>query len=190
MVEIINTNKIYERLECSGEHIQGDSFNSCTFRDCNIPDCDLSGGDFSDCVFENCNLSNIKLIETGLKDVLFKNCKLTGTNFSDCRDILFEVSFEDCIMDFCIFSRNNLRKTLLSGCRVNETEFSECDLKDALFRECDLLRTVFIQNDLSGADFRTSLNYIIDPDINKVKGAKFSYPGVLGLLEGYDIIIE
>ena len=180
---------IFEK-ECSVELIKGSSFDSCTFRDCNLPECDLSGRDFTDCIFENCNLGNIKLNGTGLKQVEFKNCKMTGTDFGSCRDIIFEVLFEDCVMDFCNFYRNNLRKTLFSGCRLTEAEFLECDLREASFKNCDLLRTGFIQCDLSDSDFRTALNYVIDPEKNRIAGAKFSYPGVLGLLEKYDIIVE
>jgi fluoroquinolone resistance protein len=43
---------------------------------------------------------------------------------------------------------------------------------------------------LEKADLRTAYNYSIDPSINKIKKAKFSLPGVVGLLSKYDIEIE
>ncbi|MBN1431775.1 MAG: pentapeptide repeat-containing protein [Methanomicrobiaceae archaeon] len=190
MADIEFHDRLFEKQDISEELIPGISFDSCTFRDCNLTGFNLSGIEFSECLFENCNFSNLILGDTGLKEACFKNCKLTGTDFSGCRDILFEVSFEDCIMDFCIFFRNNLRKTIFSGCKIHEGGFSECDLREAVFKDCDLLRTIFIQNDLAGADFRTTLNYTIDPESNRIKDAKFSYPGILGLLDSYHIIIE
>jgi len=190
MADLGHHDCIFEKKDISEELIPGISFDSCTFRDCDLAGCDLSCIEFSECLFENCNLSNIILGDTGLKVACFKNCKLTGTDFSGCRDILFEVSFEDCILDFCIFFRNNLRKTIFSACKIHEAGFSECDLREALFKDCDLLRTVFTQNDLTGADFRTALNYTIDPESNRLRNSKFSYPGVLGLLDRYDIIIK
>jgi hypothetical protein len=46
---------------------------------------------------------------------------------------------------------------------------------------------VFNQSNLEKVDFRTSKNYAIDPENNRIKRAKFSYPDVLGLLDKYDI---
>jgi hypothetical protein len=43
---------------------------------------------------------------------------------------------------------------------------------------------------LTGADFRTAYNYSLDPENNKLKNARFSGPGVLGLLDKYDIKID
>ena len=38
---------------------------------------------------------------------------------------------------------------------------------------------------LEKADFLTSYNYSFDPELNKIKGAKFSQAGVTGLLAKY-----
>jgi hypothetical protein len=43
---------------------------------------------------------------------------------------------------------------------------------------------------LEKADLRTSYNYLIDPEINRIKKAKFSKEGIVGLLHRYDIEIE
>ena len=43
---------------------------------------------------------------------------------------------------------------------------------------------------LEKADLRTSRNYLIDPELNKIKKAKFSIHGIAGLLAKYDIEIE
>jgi hypothetical protein len=40
------------------------------------------------------------------------------------------------------------------------------------------------------ADLRTSYNYSLDPEINRITKAKFSILGISGLLEKYNITIE
>ena len=48
----------------------------------------------------------------------------------------------------------------------------------------------FDRTNLEKADLRTANNYTIDPAINRVKKARFAYPGVLGLLRNYDLRID
>ncbi len=73
---------------------------------------------------------------------------------------------------------------------MQETDFAEADLTSSMFDKCNLERATFDQTILEKADFRTSYNYSIDPEINRVKKARFSILGVAGLLEKYDIEIE
>ena len=56
----------------------------------------------------------------------------------------------------------------------------QCDLQDASFEHTNLER----------ANFATAINYSIDPDNNRVSGARFSMPAVLGLLGKYNIEIQ
>jgi uncharacterized protein YjbI with pentapeptide repeats len=60
----------------------------------------------------------------------------------------------------------------------------------AVFKNCDLLNTSFMQTNLEKADFRTAINYSFDPELNKIKKAKFSLDGLPGLLMKYNIDIE
>lgn len=69
-------------------------------------------------------------------------------------------------------------------------DFTECDLAGAMFSECDLARATFDNTNLEKADFRSSYNYSIDPEKNRMKKAKFSLTGVVGLLDKYDIVID
>jgi hypothetical protein len=43
---------------------------------------------------------------------------------------------------------------------------------------------------LEKADFRSAFNFSIDPEMNRMKKAKFSRTGVFGLLHKYNIEIE
>jgi hypothetical protein len=52
------------------------------------------------------------------------------------------------------------------------------------------MQAVFHHTTLEHVDFRTSYNYSINPENNRIKKAKFSIWGVSGLLYKYDIEIE
>jgi hypothetical protein len=52
-----------------------------------------------------------------------------------------------------------------------------------------LAGATFDNTNLEKTNFTTAFNYSIDPDNNRIKKAKFSVPGVLGLLNKYDIVI-
>ena len=73
---------------------------------------------------------------------------------------------------------------------MKEADFTETDLTGSVLDNCDLAKAVFDRTILTGADLRTSYNYSIDPDNNKIKKARFSVYGVSGLLGKYDIVIE
>ena len=53
-------------------------------------------------------------------------------------------------------------------------------LSGAIFENCNLEK----------CDFRSSSNFIINPEMNTIKGAKFSVGNITGLLQQYNIVIE
>ena len=50
--------------------------------------------------------------------------------------------------------------------------------------------TAFSRCDLQKADFREATGYRIDPSDNQMKGARFSFPDVIALLNGFGLVIE
>jgi fluoroquinolone resistance protein len=76
------------------------------------------------------------------------------------------------------------------NCKLHEVEFIEADLTNARFEGCDLSRATFENTILSGTDFRSAFNFSIDPEINKMKKAKFSTAGLAGLLDKYEIAVS
>jgi uncharacterized protein YjbI with pentapeptide repeats len=72
---------------------------------------------------------------------------------------------------------------------LGELDLTECDLTGSVFDNCDLKGAVFENTIIEKADFRTSFNYSIDPQTNRIKKAKFSLSGIAGLLHKYDIEI-
>ncbi|HAH36546.1 MAG TPA: hypothetical protein DCL81_08480, partial [Algoriphagus sp.] len=66
----------------------------------------------------------------------------------------------------------------------------QCNLTEVNFQGSDLSGTVFDQTVLEKVDFRNTQNLRLDPEINKIKGARFDLYGLPGLLEKYGIIID
>ncbi len=180
----------YKGIDYSTEKFEKGEYENCAFINCNFTALDLSNINFIECTFENCNFSIARVINTGLREVSFKGCKLLGMRFEDCNDFLFFVNFADCQLKLASFFKKKLKNTSFKNCSLHEVDFSNCDLSSSLFQNCDLRGAVFDKTIVEKADFRTAFNYSIAPDNNKIKKAKFSRDGVLGLLDRYNIEIE
>lgn len=167
-----------------------EEYENCVFEGCDFSQQNLSGLSFSDCRFSGCNLSNALVQGVVFKDVSFQSCKLLGVAFSKCRDFCTSLTFEDCILRFSSFSELKLRKTPFIRCELRDVSFFKTDLSGATFDRCDLNGALFGRTNLEHADFSTSFNYVIDPDDNRIRKAKFSALGLPGLLHKYDIEIE
>lgn len=165
-------------------------YESCTFSHCLFHDADLSGINFTDSSFEHCDLSTAILKKTALREVKFRHCKMLGLRFDDCNPFLLSFDFEDCALDFSSFFQVKLKGTRLVNCRLLEVDFVEADLTGAIFMGSDLSGAVFENTILEKADFRTAVNFTIDPEGNRIRGARFSMEGLLGLLGKYGILVE
>ena len=71
-----------------------------------------------------------------------------------------------------------------------KTDFVNANLAKSDFRDSDLQASKFQNTNLENANLVGAKNYYIDPTQNKLKKAKFSSPGVLSLLAGFEIEIE
>jgi hypothetical protein len=182
--------KTFENIDFAHRKLGVVEYEKCAFVHCDFSGADLSNARFSACEFTSCNLSNPKTAKTGLHNVTFKGCKLLGVHFEQCNAFLLSMQFENCRVDFCSFTRLNLRKTRFKECTFHEADFAEADLTGSLFDHCDLARTTFSNTLLEKVDFRTSYNFSIDPERNRLKKARFSLAGVPGLLQKYEIDID
>lgn len=168
---------------------KGEEFEHCTFTGIDLQNTDLSGSRFIECAFNGCDLSNAKLHRTSFQEVRFINCKMMGLHFDDCNEFLLSFSFEGCMLDFSTYYKRKIKKTVFRNCSLREVDFSEADLSEALLDQCDLIDARFDHTVLEKADFSTSLNYRINPEINKIRKAKFSVIGLAGLMEQWDLEI-
>ena len=165
-------------------------YENCIFNSCNIAETDLSAFKFIDCTFNGCNLSLTKLNKTVFREAIFKDCKMLGLRFDSCNEFGLSFSFDGCQLNHSSFYKTKIKKTGFKNSQLQETDFEEADLTSAVFDNCDLTQAIFDHTTLEKADFRTSYNYSIDPEINRMKKARFSVLGVSGLLDKYDIDIE
>ena len=150
----------------------------------------MSKFSFSECEFLGCNISLADLTKTGFQGVKFKDCKLLGLHFENCSEFRFDVDFDNCVLNLSSFYKRKLKKVEFKNSSLQDVDFTETDLTGVLFYNCDLTSATFDNTILEKADFRTSFNYSIDPEKNKIKKAKFALPSVIGLLNKYDIEIE
>ncbi len=190
MEEVFEEEKKFDTIDFTILPFAKGEYENCDFLHCNFSNCDLSAVKFTECRFTGCNLSAANLHKTALRDIVFKECKLLGLRFDTCNEMLFAVSFDHCIVNFSSFYKRKMKNARFTNTSFHEVDFTEVDLSNAIFANCDLLKAVFENTILEKADFTTAYNYSLDPELNKIKKAKFSMPGLTGLLDKYNIEIE
>ena len=88
------------------------------------------------------------------------------------------------------FYKTDIRKTNFKNSILKAIDFEEADLSMSSFENGDLSETSFIKTNLEKVDFRTSRNYVLSPEKNLIKPAKFSLSEISGLLHDTKIQIE
>lgn len=167
--------------------LQQGEYENCIFSELDLANFDFSHFKFIKCRFESCNLSLTRLSKTAFQEVHFKDCKMMGWRMDQCSDFSLSVSFENCLLQHASFYKKKLARTRFENCQLQEADFTECDLSYAELIDCDLNLAVFVDTNLEKADLRTASRYTLDPEQNKIKRAKFSWPALAGLLHKYDI---
>lgn len=182
--------KTFDRNDFTQALFEKGEYENCFFNSCNFASLDLSDFRFTNCTFNGCNLSLAKLNKTALHDITFKDCKMLGLRFDTCHEFGLSFSFEGCQLNHSSFFKIKIKKTVFRNCQLEETDFAEADLTGAVFDNCNFAQAIFDITILEKADFKSSYNYSIDPETNRIRKAKFSMPAVAGLLDKYDIEIE
>lgn len=177
--------------------IDGTAFPLITgdYEQCSFINCDFSGSSFAhcaftECTFIECNISTVNLTKTAFRDCKFSGCKLMGLHFQDTNPIGLAVDFDHCILNLSSFYQLKLKNTVFKNCSLIEADFAATDLTAAIFDQCNLAGAIFENTILEKADLCTSFNFNIDPEMNRIKKAKFSTASLAGLLHRYDIVIE
>ena len=190
MENLINVHKTFEKVNFINKKVNNREFEGCVFKNCDFSNSDFSNNTFIDCEFFDCNLSMTNLRGTGLKTVDFINCKLLGILFNECDDFLFNVSFEECVLDYASFANKKMLKTKFMNSSLKEVTFIGANLSNCVFENSNLEGAIFNDTQLAAADFTLAQNFKIDPEFNPMRKAKFSTQGIDGLLDKYDINIE
>lgn len=190
MQEVFEEEEFFEKLKFSKQPLPLGEYEACSFSHCDFSNANLCGFRFIECEFTDCNFSSTNLADVSLQDVRFQDCKMLGVLFDKCNDFGFSVNFENCQLDHSGFYRMRLVDSMFLNCRLHSVDFTEADLSNASFEASDLSGSIFDNTVLENTDFRSARNYSLDPEKNRVKHAKFSVPGVLSLLEKYELKIE
>lgn len=190
MEQFFIAEQTFEGKDYSKFGLQKGDYEICVFLNCNFANVDCSKTRFLGCEFHGCNLSSVNLKGTAFQEVLFKDCKMLGIHFEYCSDFAFFIKIDRCSLNYASFHHMKLTKTRFCDSNLRDVDFSGCDLSQAVFEKCDLQGTIFKVTNLQKTDFRSSYNFVIDPEENVIKGAKFSRQTLEGLLEKYQLKIE
>lgn len=184
----LKTYEVISQVDFSTGPMKRTEFEGCEFISCHFSD--LSKLSFIDCVFKTCNLSNAKAIDSHLRNCSFKDCKLLGTNFSRAKELTFEVHFENCLMDYASFDKKKMHQSSFKHCKLHGANFTQADASKCTFAQCDFYEALFSGTNLGGVDLSSCVNFIIDPELNNIKKARFALNALPGLLQRYDIRVE
>lgn len=182
--------KTYKSVNFGETPLDNGEYEGCVFENCDFSSCNLNQLKFVDCQFVSCNLSLVKVNGTAFRDCQFQSSKLLGIRFEDCNPIGFFVQYENCILNHCSFYDMKLKKTRFIDCQMDEVDFTLADLSQSLFHTTSLRGAIFQNSILAQADFRTATHFQIDPTKNRLKKARFSKDGLIGLTLGFGIQIE
>jgi len=190
MEQIYIEEETFNKQNFTQNYLAKGEYDHCTFINCNFSDSSLANIIFLDCEFIDCNLSLTELASTAFRDVKFKDSKMLGLRFDHCDDFGLSFSFENCLLNHSSFYKTKVKKTFIKNSKLHEVDFTGGDLTSSVFDNCDFAGSTFENTIIEKADFRTSFNYSINPEVNRMKKAKFSLAGIPGLLDKYDIVID
>jgi fluoroquinolone resistance protein len=156
--------------------------SGCSFAECDFTEVHFSGI-LESCSFTDCNLSLASFEGAKLQDVKFSGCKLEGVDFTRVNALGLAIGFERCLIRNCNFSFVELKGTSFRECEIADTDFIGSKLKESSFAKAVFRNVTFHETDLVKADFTEATGYLINPLTCMVKGAKFSLPDAVSLLE-------
>jgi uncharacterized protein YjbI with pentapeptide repeats len=181
---------VYENLIYTKADLNFKDFERCTFSRCDFSQCTFLAVTFIDCVFSECNFNGAKINYAAFRTATFIRCEIKDVNFAMCDKLIFDISFQNCTLDFSKFYTLKIKGTTFTNCSLIAVDFMSADLTGVAFIGCDLYRAEFAKAIANKADFRTSFNYTVDPEKTKLKKALFALSEVKGLLFKHDILIS
>ena len=174
---------------CSALDLRGKRFTRCRFEAVTLDKARLEGVVLDECVFVRCDLSMATLGDCSFRGAHFDHTKLMGVDWTVARDLLFDVSYEGCVLSYGVFVDRKLRKVALTDCVAHEVDFSGADLTDADLRGTDLRGAVFARTTLVRTDLSTATHYRVDPANNKLSKTKFSLEAGVATLRDLGIVV-
>jgi uncharacterized protein YjbI with pentapeptide repeats len=180
----------YDGLTYAKDGVNFKEFERCIFNDCDFSQCTFLAVTFIDCVFNGCNFNATKINYVAFRTATFNRCQMKDINFAMVDKLIFEIAFYDCVLDFSKFYTLKIKETIFQNCSLVAVDFMGADLTGVVFDRCDLYRSEFAKAIANKTNFKTSINYTIDPEKTKLKKAIFAMEGLKGLLFKHDIVVN
>ena len=179
----------FSKLDLAGGSLGTEEFSRCVFKRCDWREIKLNRCAFEECRFEDCDLSLAKLNQSSFREVVFRDVKLVGVDWTEAVQLLFEVTFERCKLDYGVFIEMGLKYLRCQSCSAKEVNYTDADLTGVVFKDTDLTRAEFAGANLTDADLSQAKGYQIDPRITRTKNTKFSLEGVLTLASLFGLAV-
>lgn len=182
-----------DRCVVKEQHLQNIVFEQCRFEHCDFSGSQFSACRFIECEFIHCNLSNTKFSTSSFSDCEFAESKCIGIDWTTLKLPMIVLAspfkFYQCQLDQSNFFELNLPDCVMEQCQIHEADFRGANLSNGSFAYSELTSSLFLHTKLEHTYFTGATQYSIDPNLNALKGAIFSFPDVVGLLNHLDIKI-
>lgn len=157
-------------------------FENCHFEGLTFGEMDWRNTRFENCTFERCNLVGVRWTGARLHGVDFKECTVDRLRWSTLSPQFLNLSLHECQATGGDWSDLDLK-----GCKLIDSNLSACDFSGADARNVDwsgskLTEVIFHRSDLREGDFRTAIEWNIDPQENRVRDARFASNNLEGLV--------
>ena len=172
---------VFEGLTLGERTLRNAEFDDVLFKDCRFEKVKLMGVQLSSCRFSGCDLTRLGLAGSTFNDVRFEDCRMMGIDFAALLQVIIDMGFRDCVLDYGGFSRMKLRDTPFLDCRIRDADFSHTTLPRAVFSGSDLSGSTFNHADLIGADFRNATGVSFDPKLVKLGGTRVDLETLLAI---------
>ncbi len=184
----------FENIILENAYLEDFTFADCDFLNCKISSCSIIRCSFSNCRFYGCTVTSLSAKYSQSRFSQFTDCRLVNIQWHELLPsgkLSEPISkINRCLLKYNAFTGINFRKFDFSGSEIISSIFGECHLNESLFKSCRLDGTEFYSCDLRKSDFREASGYNIDIFSNNLKGARFSFPEAVRLLDGLGIKIE
>jgi uncharacterized protein YjbI with pentapeptide repeats len=181
--------KEFEHIAYERDQLNHQEFEACTFIGCDFSTCNFHDLSFIDCNFTRCNFNKAQINHVKFRNVFFDFCQFKEVNFAMCDQVIFQIRFDNCNLDFAKMYALNLKQCRFYNSSLIAVDFMKADISGISFKNCDLYRAEFEQANAQKCDFSLSTHYTINPQLTKIKKATFSLEGAKGLLSHHNIII-
>jgi uncharacterized protein YjbI with pentapeptide repeats len=124
-----------------------------------------------------------------LSGVRYEDTRLMGVQWSDL-GLVPDLGFANCDLRYASFTKLKLPRTAFTDCTIREATFDQTDLAHVDFGGSDLTGTTFARCELNKTDFRRAVGLLLDPAVNRVKGARVSVDAAVAYVQTFGIDVE